>query len=90
MGQAAPPYLGHRHRAGGGFGNGPRHLGRGATGAVEVLAVDAVVDAVVVTAAVTSAVIVAWTRALHQSGKMSHIDIQDDHIDTIISHIISP
>jgi hypothetical protein len=25
-----------------------------------------------------------------QSDKISHIDIQDDHIDTVISHIISP
>jgi hypothetical protein len=25
-----------------------------------------------------------------QGDKVSHIDIQDDHIDTVISHIISP
>jgi hypothetical protein len=26
----------------------------------------------------------------YQSDKESHIDLQDDHIDTVISHIISP
>jgi hypothetical protein len=25
-----------------------------------------------------------------QSDKISHIDMEDDHIDTVISHIISP
>jgi hypothetical protein len=26
----------------------------------------------------------------HQSDKISHIDMEDDRIDTVISHIISP
>jgi hypothetical protein len=30
-----------------------------------------------------------WTT-VSQSDKMSHIDMADDHIDTVISHIISP
>ena len=29
-------------------------------------------------------------RARTQSDKISHIDMGDDHIDTVISHIISP
>jgi len=33
-----------------------------------------------------------WVRfvARVQSDKISHIDMEDDHIDTVISHIISP
>jgi len=29
-------------------------------------------------------------RGLHQSDKTSHIDTEDDHIDAVISHVISP
>jgi ammonia channel protein AmtB len=31
-----------------------------------------------------------WVWGRGQSDKISHIDLQDDRIDTIISHIISP
>jgi hypothetical protein len=30
-----------------------------------------------------------WPNAKDQSDKISHIDIEDDHIDTVISYIIS-
>ena len=32
----------------------------------------------------------AARRGLNQSDRISHIDMQDDHIDTVISHINSP